>query len=254
MRGRFLGALILIAGPLSGQTGAAAIHAVAEYALNYTKSLPDYTCTLTTRQVATATNAGNVTPPQMTKIEEQLSFIDGKEVRRITRIDGRPASAEAASALKESTEGEFGGLLAVIFKPETGTDLRWDRAATLNKRMVDVIAFRVPQAKGYVLNGVHGSVRVPFEGFIYADAQTHAVMRVQMKCVMVPEKFEMQNFDLTLDYKAARVAGHEAILPFHFLLNYRDYADDRLHSYDGQYSAYLQFRVDASSRVDGDRQ
>jgi hypothetical protein len=119
---------------------------------------------------------------------------------------------------------------------------------------MDVIAFRVPQSKGYVLNGSRESVRVPFEGFIFADAETHAVMRLQMKCIMVPGKFEMQNFDLALDYKSVRVAGHEVILPSRFVLNYRDYADDRLHTYDGQYAGYLQFSVDASGRVDSDKQ
>jgi hypothetical protein len=258
--------LVLLAGPLPAQTGsskgglssaerAAAVKAVQDYALNYTKGLPNYTCSLTTREVASPTNAGNKIDPVMTKIEEQLSFVNGKEIRKVMRIDGRPVSPEtAANQLKETTTGEFGSLLDVIFEPATGANLRWDRVATLNKRRVDVIAFQVPQSRGYVLNASSGSVRVPFEGFVYADAQTHEVLRVQMKCLMVPEKFAMQNFDLTLDYKAAQVAGHEVILPAHFALSYRDYVDDRLHTDDGQYSAYLQFSANATIQFGGDKQ
>jgi hypothetical protein len=245
-------ALVSLASHLFAQTGklspgeqSAVIKAVREYALSYTKSLPNYTCTLTTREVAAPPNAGNQIQPVMTKIEEQLSFLNGKEIRKITRIDGKPASPDAGDQLLETTEGEFGALLDIVFEPATGAELVWDRSATLNKRKVDVIAFHVPQARGYVLNGSKGSVRASFEGFIYADSQTRALMRLQMKCVMIPPEFEMQLFTLTLDYKAAQVAGHEAILPSHFVLNYRDFADDRQHTDDGQYSAYLQFRADA---------
>jgi hypothetical protein len=247
-------ALVSVASPLLAQTAkpnaggqSAVIKAVSDYALSYTKSLPNYTCTLTTREVANPPNAGNKTiDPVLTKIEEQLSFFNGKEIRRITRIDGRPVSADADDQLKESTRGEFGALLDAVFEPATGADLVWDRSATLNKRKVDVISFRVPQARGYVLNGNRGSLRAAFVGFIYADSQTHAVMRLQMKCVMIPPNFEMQDFTLTLDYRAVQVAGHEAILPSHFVLNYRDFADDRQHNDDGQYSEYHLFSADAT--------
>lgn len=244
-------ALIYFAVPLPAQTGNATVHAVREYVLGYTKSLPNYTCNLTTREVAAPTNAGNQILPVLTKIEEQLTFVDGKEVRKIMRIDGRPAAEDAADQLKETTQGEFGALLDAIFEPATGAELQWDHSATLDKHKVDVIAFHVPQAHGYGLNGTRGRVRVPFEGFVFADAQTHAVLRLQMKCTMIPENFEMQLFDLTLDYKPAKVAGHEVILPSRFVLHYRDFADDRQHTDDGQYSAYLQFSVDATTEGEG---
>jgi hypothetical protein len=241
-------------GKLSPGEQSAVIQAVREYALSYTKTLPNYTCALATREVAYPTNAGNKIDPVLTKIEEQLSFVNGKEIRKIARIDGRPASPEAGAQLRETTEGEFGALLDVIFETATRAELVWDRGATLDKRKVDVIAFRVPQARGYVLNGSRGSVRVPFEGFIYADSQTHAVMRLQMKCVMIPPEFEMQLFSLTLDYKAAHVAGHEALLPSHFVVNYRDFSDDRQHTDDGQYSDYHEFSANATLQLGDTKQ
>lgn len=254
MRQTLLYTLILFTAPLFSQTASPAsgahsqvIAAVRDYALSYTKSLPNYTCTLTTREVAAPNNAGNTAViPALTKIEEQLSFYNGKELRKVTRINGEPASPGDADQLPETTSGEFANLLDAIFEPATGADLVWTHGATLNKIKVDVIAFRVPQPYGYGLNSSKGSIRVPFEGFVYADAQTHAVMRIQLKCVMIPENFEMQNFDLALDYKAAKVAGHEAILPSHFVLHYRDSGDDRQHNDDGQYSAYHEFSSSAA--------
>jgi hypothetical protein len=63
----------------------------------------------------------------------------------------------------------------------------------------------------------------------------------------------MQNFGLTLDYKAVQVAGREIILPSHFELHYRDSTDDRQHSDDGQYSAYHQFSANATIQFESNK-
>jgi hypothetical protein len=223
----------------------AVIQAVREYALNYTKRLPNYTCTLTTRHATSPPNAGSQRTPQLTTVEEQFSFANGKEIRAISRLDGRPVPAGTATPLLEGSKGEFGSFLDVIFEPATHADFRWDRLATLDGRKVDVLAFKVPQATGYVMTGSKGSVRVPFEGSVYADAETHAVLKVQMKCTMVPEKSEIRYLNLTLEYKTAQVAGQDFILPSHFLLEYYDRPDDWIHSNDGRYTAYHQFSAGA---------
>jgi len=257
--------LILVAGSLLGQNGkpkvgqssgehAAAVEAVRDYALNYTKGLPNYTCTLATRHVANPPNAGNKASPTVTDTEEQFSFVDGKELRTITRIDGKPVSVQPGERLSEMSQGEFGNLLEGIFDPASGTEVRWDRSATLDKIKVDVLAFRVPQSKGYVLTARRGSMKVPFEGFVYADAQTHAVLRLQMKCIMIPDSFPIQSVDLTVDYKAAQVAGREFVLPSHFVLNYFNHENDRQHVDDGRYSDYHQFSTNATLKLGDDKQ
>ncbi len=257
MRQAICCALLFLAGNAFGQTLSpaeqrVAIKAVREYALSYTKRLPNYTCTQTTRQTLTR-------PPgrllRANVIEEQLSFVDSRELRRVTRVDGRAVSGQvarqedAAQALQMSW-GEFGTLLDVIFEPATGADLRWNRAATLDRRSVDVIAFHVPQSSGYVLAESKRTIQVPFEGFVYADAQTHAVLRIQMKCTMIPDKSEYQSVSLTLDYKAARVAGQEFILPSRYELNFRTDSVNAANA--AEYTAYRRFSADATIQFDGD--
>ena len=150
------------------------------------------------------------------------------------------------------SRGEFGNLLDIIFEPATGAGIRWDRAATLNRRRVDVLAFHVPQSSGYILTGFGRKLEVPFEGFVYADAQTHAVLRIRMKCVMIPYDSEYQSVDLTMDYKAARVAGQEFILPSHFVLHYRTPALQQANS--GDYTNYRRFSADTTLKFEGDTQ
>jgi hypothetical protein len=242
-------ALLFITGCAFGQTLSpieqkAAIGAVRDYALSYTKRLPNYTCTQTTRQT--------LRPLIRTRVvEEQLSFVDRKEIRRTTRIDGRPVSPQEASGrLVGMSQGEFGNLLDVIFEPATGADLRWDRIATLDRRRVYVIAFRVPQPSGYVLTEPKRAIQVPFEGFVYADARTRAVLRIRMKCVMIPSDSPYQDLDLTLDYKTAQVAGRDFILPSHFVLNYR--TDEVAVASSGDYRNYRRFSADATIQFEGD--
>jgi hypothetical protein len=232
-----------------------AIDAVREYALNYTKRLPNYTCTLTTRQTTRPANAINDPSIQVTVTEEELSFVDNKEIRRITRIDGRPVSQQGDDQPAGMSRGEFGNLLDIIFEPATGADVRWNRAATLNSRKVDVLAFHVPQARGYLFkrSGGRGDIRVPFEGFVYADAQTHEVLRIQMKCTMIPDNSEIRAFELTLDYRSTQVAGHEFVMPFNFALHYMNSVEDRQHTNEGRYSACRQFSADATIQFEGDK-
>ncbi len=105
-------ALVFIADGAFGQTPTpgertAAIQAVREYALSYTKGLPNYICTLTTRETSRPPGSGPTIGT--TVIEEQLRFADSRETRRITRIDGRPVSPqEAGERPKEMSWGEFG--------------------------------------------------------------------------------------------------------------------------------------------------
>jgi hypothetical protein len=251
--------LILMAGCAFGQTGrskgplspagqTAAIEAVREYALSYTRHLPDYTCTQTTHQVTSLGQPQKVLSNTVT--EEQLSFVDGKEVRRIMRIDGLPPSAEAAGHPAGMSRGEFGNFLDVIFEPSTAADLRWDRAATLNKRKVDVLSFHVPRTPGYTLSGSRGTVQVPFEGFVYADAETHAVLRIQMKCTGIPDNSQYQAVDLTLDYKPAQVAGQEFILPSHYVLNLRTPAFNAAN--EAEFTAYRRFSANATIQFGAD--
>jgi hypothetical protein len=247
--------LVFLAGLALAPQHTAAIDAVREYALSYTKRLPNYTCTLTTRQVTRPPSLTENANVRLTVIEEELGFADSKEIRGIKRIDGRAVpQQEADDQPGGMSRGEFGNLLDIIFEPVTGADLRWERAATLENRKMDVVAFHVPQPRGYLFKESRGTIRVPFEGFVYADAQTHAVLRIQMKCIMIPDQSDIRSLELALDYRATQVGGRDFILPSHFVLHYMDAREDRRHTNDGRYSGCRRFGADASIQFEGDKQ
>jgi hypothetical protein len=202
----------------------AAINAVREYALSYTKSLSNYTGTLTIKHTTLPRNAVNDPSIQTTVTDEQLTFLDGREI---------------ANPPMGTLQRQVGDLLRIIFEPETSADLRWSRAASLNGHKVDVLSFHVPQPSGYVVSESGPGIVVPFEGSVYADVQTHAVLRIQMKCTMVPDSNSAyQNVDLTLDYKAVQLGGRELILPSHLVLHYLPIREDRQAIDDGRYARW----------------
>jgi hypothetical protein len=123
--------------PSSAAGQAAALNAIREYALSYTKRLPDYTCTQTTRQTTVLLDRFARRPSSGTDlIEEQLSFVNNREIRKVLEINGRAAAPEGPDQLMGTySRGEFGNLLDIIFEPATGAEIRWKRPAALNRRL-----------------------------------------------------------------------------------------------------------------------
>jgi hypothetical protein len=244
--------LVLIAGyaPAKGSPTvaqpAAALDAIRQYALSYTKNLPNYTCTQTTRQAVLR----GMLPPPMEVIEEQLSFSDNKEIRKVTKINGIPASPDGPDQLRGTPlGGEFGYLLDIIFKPDTGASIKFERLAKLDGHRVYVFAFRVPQSSGYLLRESKRTIQVPFQGFVYADYETRVVVRIDMKCTDIPRNSEYMNAALTLDYKPANVAGREFVLPSHYQLHFQ--MARGLEMSEAEYTDYRRFSADATVQFEG---
>lgn len=261
VRSAIFWALIFMAASASGQTAsskgsptaaeqAAALSAIREYALSYTRSLPNYTCTQTTQQTIIPSRARARTD----FIEEQLSYVDHKEIHTVTKVnDSRVTPGQLDFPVGTLSRGEFGNLLDTIFEPKSGADFQWDRLGTLHRRKVYVFAFHVPQPRGYVLTeSKRKKIQVPFKGFVYADYQTGEVMRIEMKCIEIPANSEYKAANLTLDYKAARVAGQDYILPSHFVLHYVMAGGEVTNS--AVYKSYRRFSADSTVRFDGDTQ
>jgi len=224
--------------------------AIKEYALNYTRSLPNYSCTQVIRRESTSTfGKPPVTIPQTDLIEEELSVVDHKEVRKVTKINGKPASnADPYQLRGPSSGGEFGNLLDTLFDPETKTDFRWDRFATLNGRRMYVFAFRVDQPRGLRIEEPKRAIRVAYRGSLYADYQTKAVMRIQLDCINFPVTSAYQAVELTLDYKPTQVAGKEFTLPSHYRMHARTTLGETTNDID--YKSYRRFASEATITFD----
>lgn len=235
--------------PTTPAEQSAVIEKIREQALSYTKQLPNYICTQLTRQ-RNLSRMG-LGPDY---IEEQVSFVDHHEIRRVVSINGNPVAADGPDQQRGTpSRGEFGTLLEVIFDPQTSADFKWERPTTLDRRPLYVFSYRVPQSKGYKLIESKRTIQVPYRGFVYADAETLSVVRIEVKITPrdIPKHSEYINAALTLDYKPEQVAGHEFLLPAHYLLQYR-----MTHGFvvdDAEYRNYRKFSADATIQFEGDK-
>jgi hypothetical protein len=237
--------MLMAAASLPAADGAGDIEKVRDYAVHYTKTLPNYTCTQRVFRTTTKTAVmADFRRPQQDVIEEQVSYVDGREMHKVLKMNGQPPGTGAGADQGMSSRGEFAALLNAIFQPETQTEFRFERTVALNGARVDIFSFRVPQPRGYVLQGRQGKVVVGYRGKLYADAVTAAVVRIEMNCTDIPPNPDYSEVGLTLDYKPTAVAGRRFILPAHYSLHVRNSL--AVTEIETDYRAYRRFAADSS--------
>jgi hypothetical protein len=202
---------------------AAVLAAVRDYALNYTKSLPNYVCVQTTRRkiIPTGRAFDQGYRSQGDVIQELLTFFDQKESYKVEMINGKSTTSVEHNQLGGTvSSGEFGTMLSHIFDPKTGAQFGWDHWGTLRGQRMYVFHYSVPRSEGYSMLDVesHREYVSAYKGLIYAEHDSKAVMRITMDTVGIPADYPVHEVHITLDYAPTDIAGEKFILPYHYLL------------------------------------
>ncbi|HYA23636.1 MAG TPA: hypothetical protein VEF05_05720 [Terriglobales bacterium] len=101
-----------------------------------------------------------------------------------------------------SSAGEFGGLLQAIFKPQSAADFKFTKKHSLRSKSALVYAFHVAARNNssWWLR-VHESLIFPgFEGVLWLNQATEALMRVEVRATEIPHGFPMTEITATTDY------------------------------------------------------
>lgn len=214
--------------PPSPEEQGKVIEQAREYAMNYTKSLPDFLCTQVTRRYVDPHGA------QFWGLEDTLtahvSYVEHKEEYKLMSRNGQMATNSSIwSVGGANSAGEFGSMMAEIFDPKTEASFRWERWATLRGRRAYVYAYQVaqPRSKWHVAYGrdsAGGSKAetVPgYHGLVFVDRDLLAVLRITLVAELPPD-FPMQQVEDTLDYDLATISGHEYLLPLRAVVLMRE--------------------------------
>jgi len=136
----------------------------------------------------------------------RLSYFEQKEDYKIVSKNNIPVTTNLKHEELDgaTSSGEFGSMLLEIFSPESETHFDWERWATLRGRRMYVFSFRVEQSRSkYSIRWGRGAGELTtiagYHGLIYADRDTHMVMRIKMECDL-PVTFPIQSVDLDLNY------------------------------------------------------
>ena len=222
---------------------------ITQRALDYTKNLPNFICAqVTTRSYDPS---GSESWHQEDKIQEQLSYVDGKEDYKVVLVNNLPVVNMKHEQLGGITSsGEFGTMLYQIFNPQTQTQFDWERWATLRGHRMHVFSFRVaqPYSDYSIYHQPSGQTIIAgYHGLIYADAETRQIMRIKMDCDDL-EAFPINQVSLTLDYAPTKISEQSFVLPMAAEVRSRE--GRRLGKNVMQFSLYRKFGADATITFD----
>jgi hypothetical protein len=194
---------------------------VREYALDYSKSLPNFICTQVTRRYVDP--SGLEFWQQQDVITAKLSFFEQKEDYKVVLINNRYVDTNMDRLGGATSTGEFGSMMKEVFEPESRAEFGWERWATLRGRRAHVFAYRVPQetSKWSIVYEKTASTRPGYRGLIYVDRETLAVMRITLEAETLPLSFPVQSAQTILDYDFQKIAAGEFVLPLKAVMRMR---------------------------------
>lgn len=244
--------------PPSAEEQAALIAAVREYALHYSKNLPDFICTQVTRRYAAATPGGRYDPrgrgdsswQLQDTLTIRLSYFEQKEDYKLVLVNNTVTQQDYRKLAGAVSTGEFGSMLREIFEPATEARFEWDHWATLRGRRALAFRYQVAQPRSqWVLDYEHQQHIMPaYSGLVYVDQQTHQVLRVTMAAEGIPPGFPIQQAETVLDYDYQTLSDRPFLLPLKADTRMR--TSDTLSRLDEEFRLYRKFSTESEIKYD----
>jgi hypothetical protein len=229
---------------------------VKDYAINYSKMLPDFICLEQTRRYVDTTGRDAWRATDV--ITARLSYFGQKEDYKLVSMNDRVVTDAAYTSVGGALSmGDFGTTMREIFEPASNGWFQWERWTTLRKRRTHVYSYRIPVE--YSKYSIHYSgddkdkgetVIVGYHGSIFVDNDTHMVVRITVEADNIPPTFPVLQVKQTLDYEFTSIGDHQFLLPL--------VADVRMHSGRiwtknvKEFRLYRKFSADTSIKFDAD--
>ena len=229
--------------PPSSEEQQAVLSDVRDYALNYSKQLPDFICTQVTRRYYDPTGL------EFWRTEDtltaKLTYFEQKEDYKLVLVNNRYTTAALQSLGGATSAGEFGSLLKLTLEPKTDALLGWDHWATLRGRRAYVFSYRVDSyhSQWHINYENTQSIISGYSGLLYVDKDTHMVLRITFQAVDIPSSFPVQEATTVLDYDFVKISDREFLLPLKAVVRMRH--DKLLTKNDVEFRMYRKFSADA---------
>ena len=247
--------------PPSSEEQAAIITDVREYALNYSKNLPDFICTQVTRRYAapmpgTKWGGSALSQPSWQAqdvLQIRLSYFQQKEKYTVVLANNTIVNKDYEQMGGSKSFGEFGSMLREIFEPGTEARFEWDHWGTLRGKRVMAFAYHVSQSRSQyrlVVEDAKLSIITAYRGLVEVDPGTHVVMRVSTIAENIPPDFPIRKAEDVLDYDFQELSGHTFLLPLksQVLMS----GGEVLTKLDEEFRLYRKYSAEAEIKYDTD--
>ncbi|MDZ4798802.1 MAG: hypothetical protein SGI92_11620 [Bryobacteraceae bacterium] len=230
--------------PPSSEEQGRILDRVRDYALDYSKRLPNFICTQVTRRYIDP--AGLEFWQQQDTITSKLSYFEQKEDYKVVLVNNRYVNTSMEKLGGATSTGEFGSMMQQIFEAASNTTFEWERWATLRGRRMYVFAYNVPQqySKWSIVYDGRDMVRPQYGGLVYVDRDTNAVMRITLEARNLPAAFAVQQANTQLDYDYQTIGGTPYVLPLKATVRMR--SGKMLTKNDAEFRMYNRFGAEAT--------
>ena len=222
---------------------------VREYALNYTRQLPDFICAQVTRRWVDPT--GFDTWRHLDTITTRLSFFEQKEDYQVVLVNDQPVKDLPLEVLGGTiSAGEFGSMMKDIFAPGSDTRFEWERWATLRGKRNYVIAYDIDQehSRYHLIANRSQDIITAYRGLIYIDKETKTISRITLKAYGIPYTFPVREVTTSLDYDVVRIGDGHFMLPLKAQVTSR--RGDEATRNDVEFRLYRKFAADTTIKFD----
>ena len=198
------------------------IDAARDYALNYSRQLPNFICLRVIRRYYDPSLKGDWQHGDT--ITAKITYFEQKEEDTPISVSDRP-DAENVSLFSlggTMSVGEFGMDLRDIFSASSHTRFEWDRWGTLDGRWVYVFSYEVQQENSsYTVKYEQmDPIITGYKGLIYLDKNTGMIVRFTLDPIM-PSDFPVKKAHTVLDYDYQKIGDSEYLLPLKSVLTSR---------------------------------
>jgi VWFA-related protein len=189
------------------------VDAARARANGYSASLPNFSCVEITNR--STDSAGNGKWKHKDSIVELLRYRDARETRVTLAVNGQRSNSRRNEFQGFMSEGEFGGVLNAVFRPESKAEFRWKETDALAGGTVQVLRYRVARENSSFTLSDHTNqqIDVAFHGLVYVDEATKGVRRITIEAGDVPSDFSIRSTTIAVDYDYVGFGGHDYLMP-----------------------------------------
>jgi hypothetical protein len=246
--------------PPSSEEQAAIISEIREYALNYSRNLPDFICTQVTRRYgapAPGTKYGGPagSDPRWQLVDTlqiRLSFFQQKEQYKVVLINNSLVNKDYSQVGGSKSFGEFGSMLSLIFEYSTEARFEWDHWGTLRGKRVMAFQYhvRLDHSKYTLVVDDNEHITTAYHGLVEVEPDTHVVLRLTAEAENIPPEFPVKKAQDVLDYDYTELSGRTFLLPLkaQVLLT----GSDGLSRLDEEFRLYRKYSAESDIKFDTD--
>lgn len=230
------------------------IAAAREYALNYSKQLPNYLCLEVVRR-AFDNNVNDAPGSEQWRSDDtvvmRLSYFEQKEDYKIVTVNNRTAEDKSVDSLGGVTStGEFGTMLKEIFAPQSEARFDWDHWAKLRGRKMYAFSYDIDQAHSQfsIVWEKTDKVVPAYRGLVYIDVDTNMIMHVTQEPYDIPRTFPVRASKEVLDYDFQKIGDGEFLVPLKVVMTSR--TTKYLSKNEIEFRLYQKFGADTTIKFD----